>query len=76
MKQKSSFKKSLAPETFERAKIVLEKCLDLKRICSTAFAISYIAAGRLDGYFEKHIKPWDCAAARLILEELRSVINI
>ena len=69
MKQKSSFKKSLAPETFERAKIVLEKCLDLKRICS-------IAAGRLDGYFEKHIKPWDCAVARLILEELRSVINI
>lgn len=61
--------KEQANETFARAKRVFEKCLDLRRICSTAIAICYIASGRLDGYFEKIIKPWDFAAATLILEE-------
>ena len=56
-------------ETFSRASRVFKNCLDLRRICSTAIAISYIAAGRLDGYFEKVIKPWDYAAGILILEE-------
>ena len=44
-------------------------CLDLRRICSSALAICFIAAGRINGYFEKVIKPWDYAAASLILEE-------
>ncbi|MBQ7924037.1 MAG: inositol monophosphatase [Clostridia bacterium] len=61
--------KDQADETFARAKRVFASCLDLRRICSTALAICYIAAGRLDGYFEKVIKPWDYAAASLILEE-------
>ncbi|MBR2023343.1 MAG: inositol monophosphatase [Clostridia bacterium] len=61
--------KDESAETFARAKRVFENCLDLRRICSTALAISYIAAGRLDGYFEKVIKPWDYAAAILFLEE-------
>lgn len=65
----SSSHKELAPETFARARRVFEHCLDLRRVCSTALSVSYIAAGRLDGYFEKIIKPWDYAAAILILEE-------
>lgn len=64
-----SSRKGEAQETFTRAQRVFENCLDLRRICSTAIAISYIAAGRLDGYFEKVIKPWDYAAGILILEE-------
>lgn len=64
-----SSKKHLADETFGRAKRVFVKCLDLRRICSTALAVSYVAAGRLDGYFEKFIHPWDYAAAILFLEE-------
>lgn len=65
----SSSRKDIATETFSRAKRVFENCLDLRRVCSTALSISYIAAGRLDGYFEKIIKPWDYAAAILLLEE-------
>ena len=61
--------KEEAEKTFEIGKRVFENCLDLRRICSSALAISYIAAGRLNGYFEKAIKPWDYAAAHLILEE-------
>ena len=61
--------KDQAAETFCRAQRIFENALDLRRVCSTALSVSYIAAGRLDGYFEKVIKPWDYAAAILILEE-------
>jgi len=65
----SSSHKEMTEETFARAGRVFYNCLDLRRICSSALAICYIAAGRLDGYFEKIIKPWDYAAANLILLE-------
>ena len=61
--------KEMTDETFERGKRIFKNCLDLRRTCSTAIAICYIAAGRLDGYFEKIIKPWDYAAGELILRE-------
>lgn len=64
-----STKKQFAEETFSLAKEVFCECLDLRRICSSALAIAYIAAGRLNGYFEKVLKPWDYAAAVLMLEE-------
>ncbi len=64
-----STKKQFAEETFALAKDVFCECLDLRRICSSALAIAYIAAGRLNGYFEKVLKPWDYAAAALMLEE-------
>jgi myo-inositol-1(or 4)-monophosphatase len=34
-----------------------------------ALSIAYIAAGRLDGFFENAIHIWDCAASMLILTE-------
>ena len=64
-----SSQKNLAQDTFDRARRIFEKCLDLRRICSSALAICYIALGRIDGYFERKIKPWDYAAAILILQE-------
>ncbi len=61
--------KEMASENFDRAKRIFCECLDVRRTCSTALAVCYIAAGRLDGYFEKIIKPWDFAAGILVLEE-------
>lgn len=34
-----------------------------------ALSMAYVAAGRLDGFFEASIHVWDCAAAMLIIEE-------
>jgi myo-inositol-1(or 4)-monophosphatase len=36
---------------------------------STALDLCYVAAGRLDGYYERGIWEWDLAAGALILEE-------
>ena len=36
---------------------------------SATLALSWIAAGRVDAYFNFTIKPWDIAAAALLLAE-------
>ena len=64
-----STKKQYTEQSFAIAKEIFSMCLDLRRICSSALAISYVAAGKINGYFERSIKPWDYAAATLMLEE-------
>jgi myo-inositol-1(or 4)-monophosphatase len=36
---------------------------------SGALMLSYVACGRLIGYAEPHMNPWDCLAALLLIEE-------
>ncbi len=62
-------KKQYIDESFALGKEVFRNCLDLRRSCSSALAIAYIAVGKMNGYFERNIKPWDYAAANLMLEE-------
>ncbi len=61
--------KENAEVNFEIAKRLFIQCIDIRRICSSALSLCYIAAGRIDGYFEKVLKPWDYAAGTLILQE-------
>ncbi len=42
---------------------------DLRRIGSAATDLCYVAAGRLDAYFEEHLQPWDYMAGMLIATE-------
>jgi myo-inositol-1(or 4)-monophosphatase len=46
---------------------------DLRRIGAAALDLAYVAAGRLDGYFERGLKPWDFAAGALLVEEAGGV---
>ena len=41
----------------------------MRRLGSAALDMCYMAAGRLDGYYEQGIKAWDIAVGVLILEE-------
>jgi myo-inositol-1(or 4)-monophosphatase len=47
----------------------LERARCLRRSGSAALDLSYVACGRLDGYWEWRLKPWDVAAGRLLVEE-------
>ncbi len=40
-----------------------------RRMASAALDLCYVAAGRLDGYWESGLGPWDVAAGSLILKE-------
>jgi myo-inositol-1(or 4)-monophosphatase len=41
----------------------------IRRMASAALDLSYVAAGRLDAYVERNVKPWDVAAGYLIVKE-------
>ena len=41
----------------------------IRRLGSAALDLCYVAAGRLDGYYERGVKAWDIAAGMLILRE-------
>jgi len=42
---------------------------NLRRFGAAALDLSYVAAGRIDGYWERGLHPWDAAAGTLILKE-------
>jgi len=41
----------------------------LRRLGSAAADLSYVAAGRAEGFFESNLNPWDIAAGALIVKE-------
>jgi len=41
----------------------------VRRLGSAAIDLCYVAAGRLDGFWEAHLGPWDIAAGALIVQE-------
>jgi myo-inositol-1(or 4)-monophosphatase len=42
---------------------------DIRRLGSSALDLAYVAAGRLDGYWEYSLAPWDMAAGALMVKE-------
>lgn len=47
----------------------------IRRGGSAALDLAYVAAGRLDGYWEHDIKPWDVAAGVLIVKEAGGFVS-
>ncbi|MBM3276508.1 MAG: inositol monophosphatase [Candidatus Handelsmanbacteria bacterium] len=62
------YDRSQRPLLLRRLGRVLEHCRDFRRIGSAALDLCWVAAGRLDGFYET-LKPWDFAAACLIARE-------
>lgn len=44
-------------------------CQGVRRFGAAALDLAYVAAGRLDGFWERWLKPWDVAAGVLMVEE-------
>lgn len=47
----------------------------IRRMGSAALDLAYVAAGRLDGYWERGLQPWDMAAGALIVEEAGGLVS-
>ena len=41
----------------------------VRRLGSAALDLCYVAAGRLDGFWESRLKPWDTCAGALMVHE-------
>jgi myo-inositol-1(or 4)-monophosphatase len=55
--------------TMLRFKRLVAQAQGIRRPGSAALDLCYLAAGRLDGFWEENLKPWDTAAAVLIVQE-------
>ena len=59
----------------ERVRTVMPLARDLRRAGAASLGLAYVAAGRLDGYFERGLAPWDHAAGALLVEEAGGVVG-
>lgn len=65
----SPYDRQYADSNFELFRKVYGRCEDIRRTGSAALDLAYVAAGRLEGYFERNLKPWDFAAGILLVTE-------
>lgn len=54
---------------------MIHKVQSIRRLGSAVLDQLYVACGRLDGYWETGISPWDIAAGTLIIEEAGGVVT-
>jgi len=53
-------------ELLNQMEILLHETSGIRRIGSAAIDLCYVACGRVDGFFQKNLSPWDVAAGALI----------
>ncbi len=56
-------------------KELFAKTADMRRAGSAALDLAYVAAGRVDGFFEFGLKPWDTAAGELLIIEAGGLVT-
>lgn len=56
-------------------KAVSDEAAGIRRPGSAALDLAYVAAGRLDGFWEVGLKPWDTAAGELLIREAGGLIS-
>ncbi len=54
---------------------VMERAAGLRRPGAAALDLAYVAAGRLDGFFELGLAPWDAAAGSLLITEAGGMVG-
>jgi myo-inositol-1(or 4)-monophosphatase len=54
---------------------LFDKTSDMRRAGSPALDLAYVAAGRIDGYFEIGLKPWESAAGELLIIEAGGLVT-
>lgn len=59
----------------ERVRVVMPLARDLRRAGAASLDLAYVAAGRLDGYFERGLHPWDHAAGSILVVEAGGVVG-
>ena len=61
--------RELGQQAFAQMWAVYNACQDIRRSGSASLDLCDVACGRVDGYLELYLQPWDYAAGSLILAE-------
>lgn len=62
-------------KSFELFKNITKESLGVRRDGSAALDLAYVAAGRVEGYWEWGLAPWDIASGALLVKEAGGVIS-
>ena len=52
-----------------------DKVAGFRRFGAAALDMAFVAAGRLDGYWERNLQPWDMAAGQIMIREAGGVVS-
>ncbi|HRE20865.1 MAG TPA: inositol monophosphatase family protein [Rhabdaerophilum sp.] len=48
---------------------IMPRCSGVRRMGAAALDLAYVASGRLEGFWERNLSPWDLAAGILLIRE-------
>ena len=65
----SPYYKETSIETFEMMRQLFLRVHDVRSLGASAIDLAYLACGRADVFMSRKLKPWDYAAAQIILRE-------
>ena len=54
---------------------LMGRCLEIRRAGAASLDLAYVAAGRLDGFWEIGLKPWDLAGGALLVLEAGGLVG-
>jgi myo-inositol-1(or 4)-monophosphatase len=53
---------------------LMPHCAGVRRMGAASLDLAYVAAGRLDGFWERVLQPWDIAAGLVLLSEAGAIV--
>ena len=68
-------RRDLADEAFRQMRILYDRCQDVRRTGCASLDLCWVACGRLEGYVELSLQPWDYAAGLLLVEEAGGAVT-
>src|SRR6195952_1592716 len=54
---------------------IQDKVAGLRRFGAASLDMAFIASGRLDGYWERNLSPWDMAAGQILIREAGGIVS-
>jgi myo-inositol-1(or 4)-monophosphatase len=69
-----SYEPERRAEQAEVMRRLLPRARDIRRAGAAALDLAWVAAGRVDAFYERGLKAWDLAAGQLLVEEAGGVV--
>ena len=63
------------PDALQDLARIMPVCSGVRRAGAAALDLAYVAAGRYEGFWERHLNPWDTAAGVLIVKEAGGMVE-
>ncbi len=67
--------KTTLPAMLQDLATLMPACAGVRRWGAAALDLAYVAAGRLDGYWERELNAWDIAAGLLLVQEAGGMVG-